>query len=180
MELPGVDAKVGVDSHDPQAARLEQQQCSHRGGGSPLVDPGQDIDDLSEIERADVCRLGGAPQLAFDVRCRRLIEQEGDDGLGVEDRQCDALAAGSLAASSSRVWWRASADVSSPSRSVRSAPRAAPMGSSGSGRKTNSLPRSSTRTRFVPHRWRTSAGIDTWPPLDIVACFMNMIVPHEE
>lgn len=179
MESTRLDAKVGIDRHDLQTPCLEEQKCIHRGGGIPLVDPAQHIDDFSEIERAEVCRLGGAPQLAFDIRSRRLIEQERDDRLSVEYRQCDAPGSGSDPASSSRVRWRASVAVGSPTRPLRIAPRAAPIGSSGSGRKTNSLPRSSTRTRFVPHRWRTSAGIETWPPLEIVACFMSGSIAHE-
>lgn len=180
MKSSCVEGKVGVNGHDHQAADLEQLQGVHRGDHGPPVDPGQHVDDFRQIERADVRRLGGVPQLAFDVSGRGLVEQQGDDRLGVKDRQLDSLGGGSVSASSSRVWLRASAVVGSWSRFVRSAPLAAPMGSCGRGRKTNSSPRSSTSTRFVPHRWRTSAGIDTWPPLEIDACLMRWSIAHEE
>src|SRR5450759_2731902 len=34
-------------------------------------------------------------------------------------------------------------------------------------------------SRFVRHRCRTSAGIDTCPPFEMVACFMSDTVDHE-
>jgi hypothetical protein len=60
-----------------------------------------------------------------------------------------------------------------------SAPRAASIGSSGAGRITISSPRSSTWSRRVCHRLRTSAGTEIWPPLEIMRYLMIMRVVHE-
>jgi hypothetical protein len=64
-------------------------------------------------------------------------------------------------ASSRRVRRRASPELGIAASVGRRAPRAAAMGSSGSGRKTSSLPRSSMRSRRVPQRCRMSAGMET-------------------
>ena len=179
VELAGRGASVGVNNGDLEPTALEQDERVHRVGVRPAIDPGHHVDDLGEVECADAGRPRWVAQLAFDVSCGRLVEEERDDRLGVEDGQRGAPGRLWASASSSRVRRRTSSELTVLASSPRRAPLAAPMGSIGSGRKTSSSPRSSTSTRFVPHRWRISAGIETWPPFEMDACFMSASLTHE-
>ena len=68
-----------------------------------MVDPGQDVNHLGEVDGTDPRLLGRIAEGRFDLGCRGLVEEEGDDGLGVEDGQRVAPRSSSTLASSSRV-----------------------------------------------------------------------------
>lgn len=133
MELARVDPEIGIHIGDPQSTTLQQDQGIHRlVMGSPK-DACHHVDDLTQVHRADARRLGLVSQVSFDVDRSRLIEQEGDDRLGVEDGQRVPLGRSVLRRSSARVRRRASSDALCSSF-LRSMPRAAPIGSDGRGR----------------------------------------------
>jgi hypothetical protein len=148
-----------VDWDDLETASLEHGERVQRDLDWSLEDPGHDVDDLGGVDRTDLGRPRRLAQLPFDIVCRRLIAEERDDRLRIEDGQTPVLR--SESASSSRVCFRASADDGPSAIAVGfSDPRAAAIGSFASGRMTTSSPRSSTRTRSVFHRRRMAAGTE--------------------
>lgn len=161
MQRTGVKSDIGVDRSDSEATALEQGQRIQRLRRRSTVDPDHHVDDLRQVDRADRHGLGSFSKLALDFGRRGLVQQESDQRLRIEDRQGRDPLRMAASDSSRRVWRRTSSELVAATSGRRSAPRAAPIGSSGSGRKTNSLPRSSMRSRRVPHRCRTSAGMET-------------------
>jgi hypothetical protein len=52
-----------------------------------VVDPGHDVNDFGDIDRTEPCASGLIAKLAFDLGCSRLIDQQCDQSLGIEDGQ---------------------------------------------------------------------------------------------
>src|SRR5919197_123643 len=119
--------------------------------------PLRDTHRLGHIHNYDAC-LPFA-QNHIDFFGRGFVRDERDERIGVEQSQCRRASA---AASSFRACDRS--EVVGPSFPF-SAPRAAVIGSSGSGRITTRSPKSSTATELVFHLLRTLAGSETWPPV---------------
>jgi hypothetical protein len=154
-------------------------------GGQPielfgdLVEPPapqthEDVDHLGQVYRVQERAIVRVTQDGRDRGRGRFADQQCDDRLCVENAQvrlrrsflgCRTSARDSSARSVARA-----SSVDSPTPA--SEPIAAPIGSDGIGRMMSSLPRSSTESRDVCHRRRTSAGMEIWPPREIIACFM--------
>lgn len=122
----------------------------------PALVANEDVEYFADVDRADAGRLAGVTQQNLDFAGGRLARQRCDDGLGVENAQRRALWS-SPADSSPRTIARA---LSVSGSRPRSDPIAAPIGSSGIGRMMMALPLSSTETRLVRQRRRTSAGME--------------------
>lgn len=159
-----------IDGPDLEPAQGEPAQLLLDLGDRPTLMAGQDIEDFGQVDRADPRWIGGVAEEGFDLGLCRLAGQGGDDGLRVEDGQDRVLRRESIADSSSRSNERSRSLVGPlPARD----PIAAPIGSAGIGRIRMALPWSSRATRDVRHRCRISAGIEIWPPFEIVVVFMN-------
>jgi hypothetical protein len=103
VEFAGRDADVGANDLDLEATAFEQHQSVHRVGVRPVIDPRHHVNDFGEVESAYPRRPRWLPQLVFDVSCRRLVKEERDNRLGIEDGQRGAPARLPASASSSRV-----------------------------------------------------------------------------
>ena len=133
VELAGFDPEISSHIGDAQSTTLQQDQGICGLVMHPPEDACHHVNDLTEVYGAEARGLGPFSQLALDVDCSRLIKQEGDDRLGVEDGQRATLRRSVLRCSSSRVRRRASSEAPR-SLFLRSTPRAAAMGSDGKGR----------------------------------------------
>jgi hypothetical protein len=144
-------------------------------------DADEPIESLGKVDRGHA----GAIVMAAEVRLNSFrsgfIEEKGDHRVGVEQCQELPVRAASTCSSSARAISR-SLSLVSPLGS-RKDPRAAPMGSAGSGVTMTASPLSSIQTRSVCHRRRTFAGSEIWPPLEMRAAarlFMSCSLRHEE
>ena len=137
----------------------------------------KDVDDFGHVGGADRRVSVWIAEQCGDIARGRLVGQQRDDGLGVEKGQDRPQRRTFAAASSLRKVARVASLVGPDPASE---PIAAPMGSTGIGRRTMESPRSSTKTRDVPHRRRTSAGTEICPPREMVACFMKKTLSHGE
>lgn len=175
-------AKPASSSSDSRTDndRVIQAKLRDIQGGVIFTDVGQSDQVIGDLGQPDRChRCGARSDEGKDLGGRRLVPQERDDGVGIEDRQLwapvpfrpdGAPRRGSCGALGVASAWR-------DSRLARalSGPRPAYLpcmsdgeGSSLSGRMTTRSPRSTTATRSTFHRARAWAGIETWPLRDTV------------
>lgn len=135
----------------------------------PALVADEHIEHLADVDRADARRIVSVAQQRLDFDGGRFPCQRRHDRLCVENAQLRPFCS-SIADSSSRTIARTSSVFG---LRPRIDPIAAPIGSSGIGLMTMALPRSSTTTRLVRQRCRTSAGTETCPPFEIVVILMR-------
>lgn len=175
VQHPGTSTDPLVDGDNLQASSDEPTEFLEDLIGEPPLVANQHVEDLGQIDRADLGPVLSVAQQGLDFWRRGFVGQGGDESLRVEDCQGCPRRRSFAARSSSR-----SRDRSSSLAGARplSDPTAAPMGSPGMGRMTRALPSSSRTTRRVPQRCRTCAGTEICPPFEIVVLFMNRSYPH--
>lgn len=143
-------------------------------------DADEPVENLGKVDRGHEGTIVTAPEVGLDSFCGGFIEEKGDDCMGVEQCHEVPVRAASTCSSSPRAISR-SLSLVRPLESRRD-PRAAPIGSAGSGLTMRASPVSSIQTRSVCHRRRTLAGSEIWPPFEIRAAarvFMISSLTHE-
>lgn len=153
-ELTGEPAGSGRHSDDLEAAGYQPVELLGNIFGIDPVNARQDVDDFADIDRSDHRRRRAQERL--DLVTRPLTAERRHKREGVENGQ-RSFRERSRFASSRRM---AARTTSLGERKVFSDPRAAAIGSSGSGRSSSESPRSSRSRRSVLHRRRTVAGTE--------------------
>jgi hypothetical protein len=162
---PCLSADSGIDQSGLEQAELGEIQSGLLFVGSN--NPYQMVQDLGHADGGE--RGGSCAEEASHFAGRGLSSQVGDHGVGVQDRQRTR----DLAASYCRASRRARSLLGPSSRYL---PSRSLMGLSGSGRMTTLSPRSTTMTRRVFQRARTSAGMDTWPFREMVISWLVAVI----